>query len=87
MTDVSFINKVSEVVTGAVGSSVPFAGQRWSNFNMLLTNLQLKGLQSEAADISNSLFIWSGAAKSSEISFLLAMLMGFLCLSAASSSL
>lgn len=69
MTDVSFINTVSEVVTGAVGSNVPFTGQRWANFNMLLTNLQLKGIQinEEAAiPLSNSWFIWSGT-KSCEL--------------------
>ena len=43
MADVSFINKVSEIVTGAVGSEVPFTGQRWSNYNMLLDSLQLRG--------------------------------------------
>ena len=70
MTDVSFINTVSEIVTGATGSSVPFSGQRWANFNMLLTNLQLRnqnkqnqnGAGSEAGHVDfNSWFIWSGA--------------------------
>ncbi|KAL7478358.1 hypothetical protein ACHAW6_004124, partial [Cyclotella cf. meneghiniana] len=40
--DVSFINTVSEILTGAIGSDVPFTGRRWANFNLLLTYLQLK---------------------------------------------
>lgn len=49
MTDVSFINKVSEIVTGAVGSQVPFTGQRWANFNILLDSLQLRGDENYAS--------------------------------------
>lgn len=65
MSDVSFINTVSEIVTGAVGRSVPFTGQRWANFNLLLTNLQLKDEQSFATmtNFNNFRFRWSSAER------------------------
>jgi len=63
MSDVSFINTISEIVTEAVGSSVPFTGQRWANFNMLLTNLKLKDEQSLSDFFANSRFQWSGTTR------------------------
>jgi hypothetical protein len=61
MTNVSFINKVSELVTGAVGSNVPFTGQRWANFHMLLTNLKLKEEQQGSDGVFDFRYRWSGA--------------------------
>ncbi|KAL7509036.1 hypothetical protein ACHAXN_008233 [Cyclotella atomus] len=65
MSDVSFINTVSEIVTGAVGRNVPFTGQRWANFNLLLTNLQLKDEQSflTMTNFNNFRYRWSSAER------------------------
>ena len=45
MNDQSFINTVSNIITegssNAVGL-VPFSGQRWGNFNLIMKQLQLK---------------------------------------------
>jgi hypothetical protein len=76
MSDESFINTVSEIVTGAVGSNVLFTGQRWANFDMLLTNLHLKGDQS-VDGISYSVFRWSSAERNNaaNVLFLIGMLL------------
>lgn len=81
MSDESFINTVSEIVTGAVGSNVLFTGQRWANFDMLLTNLHLKGEQS-ADGISYSVFRWSSAERNNATNIL--FLMGMLLIAFAS---
>ena len=65
MADVSFINTVSEIVTGSIGNQVPFTGQRWATFNMLLDSLHLKEHQSIISTMSNYRYRWSGVETAS----------------------